>query len=139
MAFFGLKKTIALRVLDMGVVKMNKIPEEKLKEWREECVEVLLKLGYSPAFTACRSHKEYAIYLAACKKRQEEVDRLRAENENLRSIKSHQSDIIDMKSKEIHRLKDLVKRAKEHIEKGYFEDHNDWYRWIKEYSEVIGE
>lgn len=68
-------------------------------------------------------------------------EQLRAENEQLEYFKMC-ADEFNRQCKyfqsEIHRLKDLVKRAKEHIEKGYFEDHNDWYKWIKD-SEVIGE
>lgn len=126
--------------------------DEREKQWVREWSE----LGY------CETSSKFA-YIDACKKRQEECDRLRANheefarkmgneihvrnnhvrelktsNEQLRAENEKLKEECDELREAKARLKDLAKRAKEHIEKGYFEDHNDWYKWLKD-SEVISE
>jgi len=45
------------------------------QEIDDECTEILLKMGYSPLYTACRSQKEYFIYRAGRLKSVEEIEK----------------------------------------------------------------
>lgn len=113
-----------LSIIDKHMKEMNEKSNEE--KWREECADIMIQLGYSPLYTACRTQKEYAIYLAGrkaefnseeyYKARYEEAARsanemnleintLRAENEKLRQDISGYNFELEALKEENERLK----------------------------------
>lgn len=156
----------------------NKIPEEKLKEWREEMINISIEEWRAIGCVNTHELTERQLiarldpldaYLAACEKRQEEIDiessiikeyreqcilnaeeltTLRANHEEFArkmgdEIHARNNHVRELK-KEIHRLKDLVKRAKPYVVFGlksaaHQSTEIECEQWLKQSSEVIGE